>query len=125
MIHAVAPLAPAFLVMATRIRAEEDTARFQTCFQFQQNARQLPAGYMTPSGIGEDAIDTAIRYIEPEEVLVPHVRAAVGTGDDGEWHGGFQTHRDVTEFGERLEVASRPAAKSEDFERRVIPNACQ
>jgi hypothetical protein len=40
-------------------------------------------------------------------------------------HGAFQTNRDVTEFGERLEVASRPAAKIEDFERRFIPNALQ
>jgi hypothetical protein len=30
MIHAVAPVAPAFLVMATRIGAEENTARFQS-----------------------------------------------------------------------------------------------
>jgi hypothetical protein len=30
----------------------------------------------------------------------------------------------VTEFGERLEVASSPAAKIEDFERRFIPMYC-
>jgi hypothetical protein len=49
----------------------------------------------------------------------------VGTRHYGEVHRAFQTNRDVTEFGERLEVASRPAAKIEDFERRFIPNVLQ
>jgi hypothetical protein len=35
-----------------------------------------------------------------------------GTRQYGELLGAFQANRDVTEFGERLEVASRPAAKS-------------
>jgi hypothetical protein len=39
----------------------------------------------------------------------------VGARHYGEALGAFQPNRDVTEFGERLEVASRPAAKIEDF----------
>src|SRR5215813_6414824 len=77
MIHAVAPLAPAFLVMATRIGAEENTARFQTCFQFQQYARQLLAGYMKQRGVGEYIIEIVLRQIELEEILLPHFAAAV------------------------------------------------
>jgi hypothetical protein len=49
----------------------------------------------------------------------------VGTRHYGEVHCAFQTNRDVTEFGERLEVASGPAAKIKDFERRFIPNVLQ
>src|SRR5262245_63129943 len=63
--------------------------------------------------------------MELEEIVLPHFAAAVGTRHYGELHGAFQTNRDVTEFGKRLEVASRPAAKIEDFERRFIPNALQ
>jgi hypothetical protein len=40
-----------------------------------------------------------------------HFAAAVGARHYGEVHRAFQTNRDVTEFGERLEVASRLAAK--------------
>ena len=63
--------------------------------------------------------------MELQEILLPHFAAAVGTCHYGEVHGALQTNRDVTEFGKRLEVASRPAAKIEDFERRFIPNALQ
>src|SRR5437867_12880608 len=48
MIRAVAPLALAFLVMATRLRAEENTVRFQTCVQFQRYGRELLAVYLRP-----------------------------------------------------------------------------
>jgi hypothetical protein len=101
--------------MATRIRAEENTARFQTCFQFQQHARQLLAGYMKQRGVGEHAIEMVIRQIELEEILLPYFAPAVGTRHYGEVHGAFQTNRDVAEFGKRLKVASGPAAKIEDF----------
>jgi hypothetical protein len=58
---------------------------------------------------------------------VPQLSATgrTGTRHYGEVHRTFQSNRDVTEFGERLEVASRPAAKIEDFERRFIPNVLQ
>src|SRR5262245_59666028 len=125
MIRAVAPLAPAFLVMATRIRAEENTAWFQTCFQFQQHARQLLARYMKQRGVGEHAIEMVARQIELEEVLLPYVAAAVGTRHYGQALGAFHTDRDVTEFGKHLEVAAGPAAKIEDFERRFILDVLQ
>ena len=55
-----------------------------------------------------------VRQVEPEEILLPHFAAAVRARHRGEARGAFQTDRDVTEFGERLEVAPRPAAEIED-----------
>src|SRR5262245_65857738 len=115
MIRAVAPLAPTFLVMATRIRAEENTAWFQTCFQFQQHARQFLARYMKQRGVGEHAIEMVVRQIELEEVLLPYVAAAVGTRHYGQVLGAFQTDRDVTELVKQLEVAFGTSGKIEDI----------
>ena len=49
----------------------------------------------------------------------------MGTRHYGEVYRAFQTNRDVAEFGKRLKVASGPAAKIEDFERRFILNVLQ
>ena len=108
--------------MAMRVGGEQDAARLQGGVQLQQHARQRLAGDMKQRRVGEYAVETALRQIELEEILLPYFAAAVGTRHYGEVHGAFQTNGDVTEFGERLEVASRPAAKIEDFERRFIPN---
>src|SRR5918995_3710180 len=111
MIHAVAPTIPAFLVMAVRVRAEQNTTRFQTCVQFQQHARQLLAGYMKQRGVGEYAIEMVVRQIELEEILLPYFAAAMGARHHGEMRCAFQTYRNVAEFGKHLEVAAGPAAK--------------
>ena len=75
--------------------------------------------------VGEYAVEMAIRQIELEEILLPYFAAAVGARHYGEARGAFQTYRDVTELGERLEVASGPAAKIEDRERRVTLDGSQ
>ena len=85
---------------------------------------ESPVIVVTASNAIEDAVKALTGQVKFEEILLPHFAAAVGTRHYGEVHRAFQTNRDVTEFGERLEVASRPAAKIEDFERRFIPNVC-
>jgi len=60
-----------------------------------------------------------------EEILLPHVAAAVGTCHYGKAGGAFQPYSEVTEFGKRLEVASRPAAKVEYRERRLTLDVLQ
>src|SRR5580704_17556536 len=97
--------------MAVRVRGEHHTARFEGCVQFPQHARQLLAGYMKQRGVGEHTIKIVIRQIELEKILLPHFAAAVSAGHVGEMCSAFQTDRDVTEFGNHLEVSPRPAAK--------------
>jgi len=123
--RAVASAVPAFLVMAVRVRAEQHTSRFQRRAQFPQHARQLLAGNMKQRGIGKHAIEMLIRQIEPEEILLPHLAAAVGTRHVGQARGAFQTYGDVTEFGEHLEVTPRPAAEIEYRERRLTLDGLQ
>jgi hypothetical protein len=53
-----------------------------------------------------------IRQVELEEILLPHLAAAVDARHYGEARSAFQTYLDVTGFGKHLEVASRLASKS-------------
>src|ERR687895_400642 len=108
-----------------RVRGEQHAARLQGGAQLQQHARQRLAGDMKERRIGEYAVETALRQIELEEILLPYFAAAVGARHGGQARGTFQTYRDVTELGERLEVASRPAAEIEDRERRVALDGAQ
>ena len=80
---------------------------------------------MKQCGVGEQAIEMVIRQIELEEILLPYFAAAVGARHYGQPRGTFQANGDVTEFGKHLEIASGPAAKIEDFERRFILDVLQ
>src|SRR5712692_7529251 len=118
-VRAVAATAPAFLVLAVRVRAEQHAARSQRHVQFPQHARQFLAWYMKQRGVGEHAIEMVIRQIELEKFLPPYFAAAVGACHGGETRGAFQTDCDVAELRKRLEIAPRPTAKIEYCERRL------
>src|SRR5262245_51568992 len=72
---------------------------------------------MKQSGVSEDAVEIAIRQIQREEILLPHLTTAVSARHFRKAGRAFQPHRDVTKLGKRLEVPSRPAAKIEHCER--------
>ena len=63
-IYAVPPAAPALLVAAARVRAEQHASRLETCVELQQHMRQLLAGHMKQRRVGEHAIETVTRQIE-------------------------------------------------------------
>jgi hypothetical protein len=67
---------------------------------------------MKQCGVCKNAIEMAIRQIELEEVLLPYLAAAMGVGHGGEMRGAFQSYRNVTEVGKRLEVTAGPQPKS-------------
>ena len=66
---------------------------------------------MKQRSVGEYTIEIVVRKIELEKILLLHFAAAVSAGHVGEMCSSFQTDRDVTEFGNRFEVSSGPAAK--------------
>src|SRR5258706_13032573 len=75
--------------------------------------------------VGEDAIKTATRQVELEEIPLPYFAAAVGARHRGAVRGALQTNRDMTAFGKRLEAASGPAAEIEHHEGRIALNESQ
>jgi hypothetical protein len=75
--------------------------------------------------VSEHAIKAATRQVELEEILLPYFAAAVGVRHRDEVRGALQTNRDMTAFGERLEVASGPAAEIEYYEGQFALNESQ
>src|SRR5713226_3365796 len=80
---------------------------------------------MKQRGVGEHAIETVIRQIDLEKILLPHFAAAMDARLCGEARGAVQTHRDMTEVGKGLEVASWAAAKIEYRERWLAVDILQ
>src|SRR3954467_2174545 len=117
-IDAVASAVPAFFVMAMRVGREQHTTRLERGVQLQQHARQLLAGDMKERRVGEYAVETALRQLEFQEILLPYFGAALGARHCRQPRGAFQAYRDVAERRQRLEIASRPAAEIQDRERR-------
>src|SRR3954466_2850243 len=107
--------------MAMRVGREQHTTRLKCGAQLQQHARQLLAGDMKERRVGEYAVETALRQLELQEILLPYFGAALDARHCGQARGAFQAYRDVAERRKRLEIASRPAAEIEDRERRFAP----
>src|ERR1700676_4123040 len=80
---------------------------------------------MKQRGVGEYAIEMAIRQIELEEILLPYLAAAMGACHRGEMRGAFQAYRDVAQFGKHFEVAAGPAAEIQYRIRRFTLDALQ
>src|SRR5260221_4441071 len=117
-IRAVAPAVPALLVVAVRVRAEQNAARLERRAQLAEDARQLLARHVEHHRIGEHAVEARIGEIQSEQILPPHLAAAVLARHDREGLRALQADRDMAEAGERLQVPPRPAAQVEDRERR-------
>ncbi len=81
---AIAIAAKTFLVVSSRVRAEQDTSRFQGRCEFEQNPRQFLARHVEERRIGEHAVKAALRQDHGEKVLVENVTSGIGArhGDE-------------------------------------------
>ena len=66
-----------------------------------------------------------MREIELEEILLPHVAAAVGARHGCELRRAFEPDRGVPELGEDFQVAPGATAKIQDGERRLAFDVLQ
>ena len=124
-IRPVATAIPAFLVLPAGIGAEQHAARLERRVQFAEHARQFLGRHVEQRGVGEHAVEAARGQLEAQKILLPDLAAAIGAGHRGEARRAFEADRDVAEFGERLEVAPRPAAEIENRERRLALDVLQ
>src|SRR5947207_1221307 len=76
-VGAVALAVPAFLVTAVRIRAEQHPARLERGPQLGKHARQLLAWHVEQRRVGEHPVEARRRQLQPEEVLLPQLGAAL------------------------------------------------
>src|SRR5688572_19160760 len=124
-VRAVASLVPSLLVAAARIGAEQNAAGLERCVQLPQHPRQLLRRHVEQSGVGVYAVEAAGGQVELEEILEPHLAAAVLARHPDEASGALEAHRDVPELHECLQVAARPATQVEYRERRLALDVAQ
>src|SRR6266850_2996245 len=124
-IRAVAPAVPALLVVAVRVRAEQNAARLERRAQLAEDARQLLARHVEQHRIGEHAVEARIGEFQSEQILQPHLAAAVLARHDREGLRALEADRDVAEPGERLQDPPRPATQIENCERRRALDAIE
>src|SRR5690606_3463774 len=84
MVDAVALAAPAFLVVAARVRGEEHATGLERGVQLPEHPRQLRARDMEQRCVGEDAVEARWRQLESQEVLLEDLAAAVLARHPGE-----------------------------------------
>jgi len=86
--------------------------------QLVQNAPELGAGHMEQHRVGEHAVEAGCGQVECEQVLPPHLAAAVRSRHGDELDHAVEADRRVAQRRECLQVAARAAAEVEDRERR-------
>ncbi len=111
--RAVAPAAPALLVRAVRVGAEQHAARLERRAQLREHPRQLLHRHVEQHCVGEDAVERGRRQREPEQVLRQHLAAARRARHGGELGQALEADRRVPQRLERAQVAPRAAAQVE------------
>src|ERR1700687_4319822 len=102
---AVAAGAPAFLIRAARVGAEQHAAGLQRRVQLLQHAWQRLTRDMEQRGVGENAVKVRGRQIEMQEILLPDVAASRVTRHCDEALGAIEADRAMAKCGEGLEIA--------------------
>jgi hypothetical protein len=116
--HAIASVAPPFLVGAMRNGAEQNTSSLQGGAKLAQDAKQRAVRHMKQRRIGEDSVEMASRQIECEKILPPHLATAVNARHFDKARRPIEADRDVPKFGESLQIASGAATEIEQSEDR-------
>src|SRR5579872_7411126 len=85
MICAIPTPIPAFLVVASRIGAEQYTSWFQRRAKLSQYSRQFQAGHMKQRCIGEHPVKLAFGQVKRKEILLPHLKALFASHLSKSW----------------------------------------
>src|SRR3546814_19491286 len=72
-IDAITVAAPALLILATRVGAEQDARRLQCCLQLLQPPKQFRTRHMEQSRVGEYALELAVRQIQSQQIMQPNL----------------------------------------------------
>src|SRR5690606_9733712 len=113
-VAAVARAVPAFLILTTRVGAEQHAAGLECRVQLAKHARQVLLRHVEQAGVGEDAIEMRGWQIQFEKALLPHLAAAVGLRHGDELGATVEADGLMAEPAEGAQVAPRTAAEIEN-----------
>ena len=125
-VRAIASAAPAFLVIAARVRAEQHATRLQRCAQFPHHARQcLAEGHETAAALAKTPSKRPSGRSSARKSCCHTSHPLCARAIAAKRAAPSRPIRDVPERGKRHEVAPRPAAEIEDRERRLALDESQ
>ena len=103
---AIAPIGPAFFVVPTRVRAQQDAAGLEGRGEVTEDPGELADRYVEQRGVRENPVEAGEWQIKREEVLMQHLTIRFSARDTSELARAVQTYRLVAEC---FELAQIPA----------------
>ena len=107
---AVAPIGPTFLVVAPRVRAQQDTAGLEGRGEVAEDPSKLADRYVEQRGVRENSVEVGEWQVKREEVLMQYLTIRFSARDTGELARAVQTYRLVAECFELAQIPAGPTA---------------
>ena len=107
---AVAPIGPAFLVVAPRVRAQQDAAGFEGRGEVAEDPGELADRHVEQRGVRKNSVEVGEWQVKREEVLMQHLTIRFSARDTDEFNRAVQTYSLVTECFELAQIPSGPTA---------------
>ena len=81
----VAPIGPAFLVVAPWVRAQQDAAGLEGCGEVAEDPGELADRHVEQRGVRENPVEVGEWQVKREEVLMQHLTIRFSARDTGEF----------------------------------------
>ena len=107
---AVAPIGPAFLVVAPWVRAQQDTTGLEGRGEVAEDPGELADRYVEQRGVRENPVEVGEWQVKREEVLMQHLTIRFSARDSDKLARAVQTYRLVAECFEPAQIPAGPAA---------------
>ena len=107
---AVAPIGPTFLVVAPRVRAQQDAARLEGRGEVAEDPGELADRHVEQRGVRENPVEAGEWQVKRKEVLMQHLTIRFSACDTGELARAVQTYRLVAECFEPAQIPAGPTA---------------
>ena len=100
---------PPFLIVASRVRAQQDTTGLEGRSEVAEDLDELTGRYMKQRSVCENPVEASEWQIKIEKVLMQHLTIRFGAGDPDELARAIQTDYFVAECLEPTQIPTRSA----------------
>ena len=107
---AVAPIGPTFLIVAPRVRAQQDAAGLECGGEVGEDPGELADRHVEQRGVRENPVEVGEWQVKREEVLMQHLTIRFSTRDTSELARAVQTYRLVAECFESAQIPAGATA---------------
>ena len=106
----VSSIDPPFLIVASRVRAQQDTIRLEGRSEVVKDLGELTDRHMKQRSVCEYPVEASEWQIKLEKILMQHLTIRFGAGDPDELARAIQTYYFVAECLEPTQIPTGSAA---------------